>query len=80
MKSARVFSEVPRLRYRPEVPTCLHCDGPLTYSHSVWRKTIQSLSRVEDVTNLGLCRREPVCASGQTMYARHRRRRRSAAR
>lgn len=68
MKPARAFGEVPRVRYRPEVPTCLHCGRPLIYSHSVWRKTIQSLSGIEDVTNLGFRCSEPACAYGRTVY------------
>lgn len=68
MKPARAFGDVPRVRYRPEVQTCLHCGRPLAYSHSVWRKTIQSLSGIEDVTNLGFRCGEPACAFGRTVY------------
>ena len=68
MKRAREFGHVPRVRYRPEVGACPHCGTPLAYSHPVWRKTIQSLSGIEDVTNLGFRCGQPGCAYGRTVY------------
>lgn len=64
MKPARAFGEVPRVRYRPELRACPHCGTPLTYSHSVWRKTIQSLTGIADVTNLGFRCPQVTCAYG----------------
>jgi hypothetical protein len=68
MKPAREFGDVPRVRYRPEVGTCPHCGTPLAYSHPVWRKTIQSLGGVADVTNLGFRCGQAACAYGRTVY------------
>ena len=68
MKRAREWGEVPRVRYRPEVRRCPHCGTPLAYSHPVWRKTIQSLTGIRDVTNLGYRCGQGACASGRTVY------------
>ena len=68
MKRAREWGEVPRLRYRPEVWHCAHCGTPLAYCHPVWRKTIQSLTSITDVTNLGYRCGQEACAHGRTVY------------
>jgi hypothetical protein len=68
MKRAHEWGEVPRMRYRPEARACPHCGTPLAYSHPVWRKTIQSLTGITDVTNLGYRCGQVACASRQTVY------------
>jgi hypothetical protein len=68
MKPPREFGEVPRVRYRPEVWRCPHCGAPLAYSHPVWRKTIQSLTGIEHVTNLGYRCGGAACGYGRTVY------------
>src|SRR3712207_6997651 len=52
-RSPRAWERLPQRRYRPEITECPHCGGRLVYSHPVWAKPIQSLSGVEQVTNLG---------------------------
>ena len=68
MKRARAWGEVPRVRYRPEARHCPHCGTLLAYSHPVWRKTIQSLTGITDVTNLGYRCGQVTCAYGRTVY------------
>lgn len=53
MKPPREFGPRPHRRYRPEVTHCAWCGQALVYSHSVWAKWVQSLDRIEHVTNLG---------------------------
>lgn len=68
MKLPRRFGSLPQVRYRPEVTHCLHCGAPLHYSHPVWAKPIQSLTRIEHVTNLGFRCANPDCPFGRTVY------------
>ena len=60
MKPPRSFGVRPHVRYRPEMINCLWCGAGLVYSHSVWAKWVQSLDRIEHVTNLGY-----RCPSGE---------------
>lgn len=59
---------MPRVRYRPELTTCLHCGGTSAYSHPVWAKPIQSLTGIEHVTNLGFRSSKDGCAFRRTVY------------
>jgi Transposase, Mutator family len=68
VKAARQFGTVPRVRYRPELTNCPHCSAPLAYSHPVWAKPIQSLTRIEHVTNLGFRCSHDGCAFQRTVY------------
>jgi Transposase, Mutator family len=68
MKSPRAFGPLPHVRYRPEVTRCVHCGAELTFSHPVWAKPIQSLERIEHVTNLGCRCRSPGCPFPQVVY------------
>jgi hypothetical protein len=68
MKPARQFGSLPHVRYRPELTQCLHCGAPLVYSHPVWAKVVQSLTRREHVTNLGFRCPTPRCRSAGAVY------------
>lgn len=68
MKSPRAFGPLPHVRYRPEVPCCAHCGAELAFSHPVWAKPIQSLERIEHVTNLGFRCRNPGCPFPRVVY------------
>ena len=68
MKLPRMFGARPHVRYRPELTSCPWCGAGLVYSHAVWAKWIQSLDRIEHVTNLGY--RCPVldCPGQRTVF------------
>ncbi len=68
MKPPREFGPLPHVRYRPELSACPHCGARLRYSHPVWAKAIQSLQRVEHVTNLGFRCANPSCWFPRTVY------------
>ena len=68
MKPPREFGPLPRVRYRPEQTCCPHCRAPLSYSHPVWAKPIQSLAGVEQVTNLGYRCSSPACPFPRAVY------------
>ncbi len=68
MKPPREFGPLPHVRYRPEVTACPHCGARLRYSHPVWAKAIQSLQRIEHVTNLGYRCTNPGCWFPHTVY------------
>ena len=68
MKRSREWERLPQRRYRPELTGCPHCGGRLVYSHPVWAKPIQSLSGVEQVTNLGFRCGNAGCPFGRTVY------------
>jgi len=68
MKPPRQFGPLPHVRYRPELSACPHCGGRLRYSHPVWSKAIQSLRRIEHVTNLGCRCANPGCGFPRTVY------------
>jgi transposase len=68
MKRPRAWERLPQRRYRPENTECPHCGGRLVYSHPVWAKPIQSLSGVEQVTNLGFRCGNASCPFGRTVY------------
>jgi hypothetical protein len=68
MKPPRDFGERPRIRYRPELSSCPWCGAALVYSHSVWAKWIQSLDRIEHVTNLGYRCPVPDCPGQRTVF------------
>ena len=61
MKPPRMFGTRPHVRYRPELTSCPWCGAVLVYSHSVWAKWVQSLDRIEHVTNLGYRCSAPEC-------------------
>ncbi len=68
MKPPRQFGPLPHVRSRPELSACPHCGGRLRYSHPVWSKAIQSLRRIEHVTNLGCRCANPGCGFPRTVY------------
>lgn len=68
MKRPRQFGALPHVRYRPELASCPHCGATLTYSHAVWAKVVQSLTRIEHVTNLGFRCENPECPFGRAVY------------
>jgi len=68
MKPARSFGVRPHVRYRPEVINCLWCGAGLVYSHSVWAKWVQSLDRIEHVTNLGYRCPAPECSGRGAVF------------
>lgn len=68
MKPPRQFGPLPRVRYRPELSHCPQCGTKLAYSHPVWAKPIQSLSRIAHVTSLGFRCGNPDCPFGRTVY------------
>ena len=68
MKRPRQFAPLPHVRYRPEVVACLHCGAKLVYSHAVWAKPIQSVERIEYVSNLGFRCENSECPFARTVY------------
>src|SRR5215210_6903642 len=68
MKPPREFGPVSHVRYRPELTHCPHCGARLVASHSVWRKPIQSLERIEHVTSLGFRCGNRNCPFPRTVY------------
>jgi hypothetical protein len=68
LKAARQFGTLPHVRYRPELRRCPHCGAELVYSHPVWAKAIQSLGRVEHVSNLGFRCSNDNCEHERTVY------------
>jgi hypothetical protein len=68
VKPQRQFGPLPHERYRPEITTCLHCGAPLVYSHPVWAKSIQSLTGLAHVTNLGFRCANPDCSFPRVVY------------
>ena len=68
MKPPRQFGPLPHVRYRPELTRCLHCGAPLTYSHPVWAKVVQTLTRTAHVTNLGFRCVDPTCRGAGAVY------------
>ncbi len=68
MKPARTFGVRPHVRYRPELTSCPWCGATLVYSHSVWAKWVQSLDRIEHVTNLGYRCSAPECPGHRAVF------------
>ena len=68
MKPPRTFGVRPHVRYRPELTSCPWCGAGLVYSHSVWAKWVQSLDRIEHVTNLGYRCSVPECPGHQAVF------------
>jgi hypothetical protein len=68
MKTAKVFGEVRRVRYYPEVTACLTCGSPLRPDHAVWRKHIITLTEVLYAVNMGCYCRNPTCSQGRVVY------------
>ncbi len=68
MKSARAFGPRPRRRYRPETTSCPWCGAALVCSHAVWAKWVQSLDRIEHVTNLGYRCPTAGCRGQRTVF------------
>jgi hypothetical protein len=68
MKQPRRYGALPRARYRPEWTACPHCGTALAFSHPVWAKPIQSLTRTEHVTSLGFRCGNAACPFGRTVY------------
>src|SRR6202048_862025 len=68
MKPPRTFGNRPHVRYRPELRSCPWCGAALVYSHSVWAKWVQSLDRIEHVTNLGYRCSVPECPGHQAVF------------
>ena len=68
MKPPRAFGVRRRVRYRPELSRCPWCGAALVYSHSVWAKWVQSLDRIEHVTNLGYRCPVPECPGQRAVF------------
>lgn len=68
MKPPRTFGVRPHVRYRPELSSCPWCGARLVYSHSVWAKWVQSLDRIEHVTNLGYRCPVPECPGQRVVF------------
>jgi hypothetical protein len=56
------------VRYPPELRHCPQCGTELAYSHPVWAKPIQSLSRIVHLTSLGYRCANPACPFPRTVY------------
>jgi len=59
---------LPKLRLRPEMNDCPHCQTELTYSHPVWAKPIYALSEASFVTSLGFRCLNAGCPYPRTVY------------
>lgn len=62
MRTPKELHPSQRIIYKPELPACLHCGGPLVlYNHLTWDKTVQTLDRVLSIASRpGHCA-DPTC-------------------
>lgn len=63
-----VVAYLPKLRLRPEMTHCPHCQMELTYSHPVWAKPVYGLSEASFVTSLGFRCLNADCRYPRTVY------------
>ena len=63
-----VVAYLPKLRLRPEMTQCPHCQTELTYSHPVWAKPVYGLSEARFVTSLGFRCLNADCSHPRTVY------------
>lgn len=63
-----VVAYLPKLRLRPEMTHCPHCQMELTYSHPVWAKPVYGLSDASFVTSLGFRCLNADCRYPRTVY------------
>jgi hypothetical protein len=63
-----VVTYLPKLRLRPEMTHCPHCQAELTYSHPVWAKPVYGLSDASFVTSLGFRCLNADCPYARTVY------------
>jgi hypothetical protein len=59
---------LPKVRLRPELSHCPHCQTALRYSHPVWAKPIYGLQEARFVTSLGYRCPNADCAFSRTVY------------
>ena len=62
MKTPKQLYHSDRVIYKPELPACPHCGGPLVmYNYLVWDKTVQTLDGVLSIASRpGHCT-SPLC-------------------
>ena len=63
-----IVAYLPKLRLRPEMTHCPHCQTELTYSHPVWAKPIYGLTEASFVTSLGFRCLNDGCPHVRTVY------------
>jgi hypothetical protein len=68
MKTAKVFAQVQRLTFVPEVAQCPHCQHPVRRVHAVWRKHIITLSDVLYVVSVGAVCPNRHCPHPRVVY------------
>ena len=62
MRTPKELHPSERIIYKPELPACSHCGGPLVlYNYLAWDKTVQTLDRVLSIASRpGHCA-DPTC-------------------
>ncbi len=63
-----IVTYLPKVRLRPEISQCPHCETKLAYSHPVWAKPIYELTGARFVTSLGFRCPNPGCPQPKTVY------------
>jgi hypothetical protein len=63
-----ITTYLPRLRLRPDMTHCPHCQTELRYSHPVWAKPVYSLNEASFVTSLGYRCPNSDCPHPRTVY------------
>jgi len=63
-----IITYLPKLRLRPEMNLCPHCQTELSYSHPVWAKPIYGLRDANFVTSLGFRCSNDGCPCPRTVY------------
>jgi hypothetical protein len=63
MKTAKDYSDVTRIYYRPEMSHCLGCNTPLKRSHRIWNKYIHQLSGTIYAVSMGYRCPNPNCST-----------------
>jgi hypothetical protein len=52
MRTPKELHPSERIIYKPELPACPHCEGPLMmYNYLAWDKTVQTLDRVLSIAS-----------------------------
>lgn len=68
MKTAKVFAQVQRVTFVPEVVQCPHCHHLLERVHAVWRKHIITLTEVFYVVSVGAACPNRECPHPRVVY------------
>jgi hypothetical protein len=67
MRTPKILYPDERIIYKPELSSCLRCEGPLeTCDYLVWDKTVQTLDAVLSVASRPALCADPLCL-GHTM-------------